>query len=99
MMDRARRGKASGRVLASLGPLPELRRVPSEPIVTTGEVLLIYSERAFRVRLPNGKEVMAHPAKSLARRRDEIVPGAMVSLEMTPFDFEEARIAEILSAP
>jgi len=73
--------------------------VPSEPIVTTGEVLRIYSERAFRVRLRNGKEVIGHPAKSLAARRDEIVPGALVSLEMTPFDFEKARIAEILSAP
>lgn len=73
--------------------------MPSEPIVTTGEVLLVYSERAYRVRLPNGKEVMGHPAKALAARRDEIVPGALVSLEMTPFDFEKARIAEILSAP
>lgn len=71
--------------------------MPSEPIETTGEVLLIYSERAFRVRLPNGKEVLAHPAKALASRLAEIIPGVRVRLEMTPFDFEKARIAEIVS--
>jgi len=71
--------------------------VPSEPIETTGEVLLIYSERAFQVRLPNGKKVIAHPAKALASRVGEIVPGTKVALEMTPFDFEKARIAGMVS--
>jgi translation initiation factor IF-1 len=45
--------------------------------------------------LPNGKKVIAHPAKALEAQKDEIVPGAKVTLEMTPFDFEKARIAEI----
>jgi len=70
--------------------------VPSEPITTTGEVLHIYSDRAFKVSLPNGKEVIAHPSKSMFSRKDEIVPGAKVSLEMTPFDFEKARISDVL---
>jgi len=42
--------------------------------------------------------VIAHPAKALEARSGEIVPGAKVTLEMTPFDFEKARIAEILPA-
>ena len=71
-------------------------RVPSEPITTTGEVLHIYSERAYQVSLPNGKMVIAHPAKAMFSRKDEIVPGAKVALELTPFDFEKARIADIL---
>jgi len=70
--------------------------VPTEPIVTTGEVLKIFSDRAFQVALPNGKEVIAHPAKSMFERKDEIIPGAKVTLEMTPFDFEKARIADVL---
>jgi translation initiation factor IF-1 len=45
--------------------------------------------------LPNGKKVIAHPAKALEAQQNEIVPGAKVTLEMTPFDFEKARIAEI----
>ncbi|MFT6861501.1 MAG: translation initiation factor IF-1 [Akkermansiaceae bacterium] len=72
--------------------------MPSEPIITTGEVLLILSDRAFRVSLPNGKKVIAHPAKALESRKDEIVPGVRVTLEMTPFDFEKARISEIVPA-
>jgi len=70
--------------------------VPTEPIVTTGEVLKIFSDRAYQVALPNGKKVIAHPAKSMNARKDEIVPGAKVGLEMTPFDFEKARIAKLL---
>jgi translation initiation factor IF-1 len=72
--------------------------VPSEPIIPTGEVLLILSDRAFRVSLPNGKKVIAHPAKALESRKDKIVPGVRVTLEMTPFDFEKARISEIVPA-
>ena len=73
--------------------------MPSEPIITTGEVLLVLSDRAFQVSLPNGKKVIVHPAKALESRKDEIVPGVRVTLEMTPFDFEKARIAEIVPAP
>lgn len=69
--------------------------MPADPIITTGEVLHIYSENAFKVSLPNGKEIIGHPAKSLEERKGEIVPGARVSLEMTPFDFEKGRIVEI----
>ena len=67
--------------------------MPSEPIITTGEVLLVYSDRAYQVSLPNGKKVISHPAKALEAQQNEIVPGAKVTLEMTPFDFEKARIA------
>ena len=69
--------------------------MPSEPIITTGEVLLVYSDRAYQVSLPNGKKVIAHPAKALEVQKDKIIPGVKVTLEMTPFDFEKARIAEI----
>ena len=72
--------------------------MPSEPIITTGEVLRIFSDRAFEVSLPNGKKVIGHPAKALEARKDEIIRGAKVTLEMTPFDFEKARIADISPA-
>ncbi len=35
--------------------------MPVEPITTTGEILAVLSDRAFTVRLPNGKEVIGHP--------------------------------------
>ncbi|MCL4162731.1 UNVERIFIED_CONTAM: hypothetical protein GTU68_064487 [Idotea baltica] len=79
----------------SLFPLHSLP-VPVEPITTTGEILAILSDRAFTVRLPNGKEVIGHPAKAMNPRKPELVVGVKVALEMTPFDFEKARIADII---
>lgn len=70
--------------------------MPADPITTTGKVLHVYSEKAFKVSLPNGKEIIGHPSKGMAERMDEIVPGVRVSLEMTAFDFEKGRIVEIL---
>lgn len=70
--------------------------MPTEPIITKGEVLKIFSDRAYQVALPNGKKVVAHPAKNMLARKQEIIPGAIVRLEMTPFDFEKARIADLL---
>ena len=70
--------------------------MPVEPITTTGEILAVLSDRAFSVRLPNGKEVIGHPAKAMNPRKAELVEGVKVALEMTPFDFEKARIADIV---
>lgn len=77
-------------------PLAILPPVPTDPITTTGEVLRKFSENAFKVSLPNGKEIIAHPARDIAERIGEVVPGARVALEMTPFDFEKGRIVEIV---
>ena len=71
--------------------------MPTEPITTTGEILVILSERAFKVRLPNGKEVIGHPSRALAEKGTEFSPSLRVSLEMTPYDFEKARIAAVLA--
>lgn len=70
--------------------------MPTEPITTTGEILAILSDRAFRVRLPNGKEIIGHPSKTLASEKPDLTPGKKVRLEMTPYDFEKGRIAAIL---
>jgi translation initiation factor IF-1 len=70
--------------------------VPTEPITTTGKILAVLSDRAFRVQLPNGKEVIGHPSKALASEEPDLTPGKLVRLEMTPYDFEKARIAGIV---
>ncbi|MGJ8696888.1 MAG: translation initiation factor IF-1 [Verrucomicrobiaceae bacterium] len=70
--------------------------MPTEPITTTGEILSTLSDRAFRVRLPNGKEIIGHPAKSLNAQKDALTAGTRVKLEMTPYDFEKGRIAGIV---
>lgn len=84
---------SQGRLFRVHSP-PEM---PTEPITTTGEILATLSERAFKVRLPNGKEVIGHPSRTLAEQGAEFSVGLRVSLEMTPYDFEKARIAAVLA--
>ena len=63
------------------------------PIVATGEVLEALKPGLFRVSLPNGKPILGHLSKELKESAPELQPGDMVSLELTPFDFDSGRIA------
>ncbi len=73
--------------------------MPEAPITTIG---IIREARAgkrttFLVELPNGKVVTGHFPRRLVSLADELGPGDRVHLEMTPYDFEKARI--VGSAP
>jgi|LakMenE18May11ns_1017448.scaffolds.fasta_scaffold9514385_1 translation initiation factor IF-1 len=46
----------------------------------------------YRADLPNGKRILAHLSKPLADRKVEFEPGTRVILELTPYDFDSARI-------
>ena len=61
-------------------------------IQTTGEVLERKGEILYRVKLMNGKVVLGHLSKPLTDARAEFSEGASVLLEMTPYDFDQARI-------
>ena len=69
--------------------------MPEAPITTIG---IIREKRAdqgttFLVELPNGKVVTGHLPRRLTALAGELGPGDRVHLEMTPYDFEKARIA------
>lgn len=66
--------------------------MPEAPIVTTGVIREVFSYRVFQVELPNGKLVIGHLPGRLAGLAEELVSSIQVDLEMTPFDFEKARI-------
>ena len=69
-----------------------LRAMSDTAIQTTGEVLEPKGEILYRVRLMNGKVVLGHLSKPLTDARTEFPEGAAVLLEMTPYDFDQARI-------
>ena len=46
----------------------------------------------FKVRLPNGHEVLAHISGKMRKRLIKIVVGAKVRMEMSPYDMTKARI-------
>ncbi|MEP2775588.1 MAG: translation initiation factor IF-1 [Luteolibacter sp.] len=61
-------------------------------IETTGTVLERKGEILYRVELMNGKVILAHLSKPLTDAKAEFPDGAEVSLEMTPYDFDQGRI-------
>ncbi len=50
----------------------------------------------FEVRLPNGKISLGHLSKDLKESGTSPVVGGKVELELTPFDFDSARIASLV---
>ena len=46
----------------------------------------------FKVRLPNGHEVLAHISGKLRMNFIRILPGDRVTMEMSPYDLTKGRI-------
>jgi len=66
--------------------------MPDATIHTLGTLLEHLNPVLYRVSLPNGKEILAHLSKPLTEEEAVFPPGTVVILEMTPYDFETARI-------
>jgi len=66
--------------------------MPDATIHTTGEILERCGEVLYRVSLPNGKRILAHLGKELKDGGAAFEPGQSLLLEMTPYDFDTARI-------
>ena len=73
--------------------------MPTEPIVATATVTEERDERTVYLALPNGKITLGHLAKAGLPLRPQLTTGTRVEVEMTPFDFEKARIVAILEDP
>lgn len=69
--------------------------MPEAAIETTGTILERKGEILYRVELMNGKIVLGHLSKPLTDAKAELVDGATVLLEMTPYDFDQARILSV----
>jgi translation initiation factor IF-1 len=67
-------------------------------IQTVGNVVECVSPMLYRVALPNGKELLAHLSKELATDMVVYELGQHLLLEMTPYDFETARITALYEA-
>lgn len=63
------------------------------PIRTTATITAIRDDdKTFIVTLPNGKTSLGHSQLKHKDYRDSLAIGDTVTVEMTPFDFEKARI-------
>jgi len=57
-----------------------------------GVVLESLPSTHFRVRLDDGKEIIAHLAGKLRIYRIKVLPGDKVTIEMSPYDESRGRI-------
>lgn len=76
----------------------ELRAMPEAAIETTGIILERKGEIIYRVELMNGKVVLGHLSKPLTDAKAELEDGSDVIVEMTPYDFDQARITATIPA-
>ncbi|MCX6966767.1 MAG: translation initiation factor IF-1 [Verrucomicrobia bacterium] len=63
-----------------------------EGIQTDGTVVDVLPGTMFRVKLPNGSEVLAHISGKMRKNFIRIVPGDKVTVELSPYDLTKARI-------
>ena len=57
-----------------------------------GTVLEALPSTLFRVKLENGREVLAHLAGKLRIYRIKVMPGDVVTVETNPYDEKRGRI-------
>jgi translation initiation factor IF-1 len=66
--------------------------MPDATIHTVGKVLENLNPVLYRVALPNGKIILAHLSKPLTEAAATFANGEGLLLELTPYDFDNARI-------
>ncbi|MEX1113891.1 MAG: hypothetical protein WEB53_01485 [Akkermansiaceae bacterium] len=66
--------------------------MPDATIHTVGKILEKLEPILYRVELPNGKRIMAHLSKPLTVGHAVFATDERVILELTPYDFDQARI-------
>ena len=63
-----------------------------DTIKMDGEVLELLPNMAFKVKLQNGMEVLAHLCGKMRMRNIRVLAGDVVTLEISPYDLSKARI-------
>jgi translation initiation factor IF-1 len=66
--------------------------VEKKIIRKSGKIIETLPNANFRVKLDDGKEVLCHLAGKLRLYRIKILPGDIVTVEMTPYDESRGRI-------
>ena len=57
-----------------------------------GTISSVLAGTMFKVKLPNGHEVLAHISGKMRKRFIRLVVGDKVKMEMSPYDIDKARI-------
>lgn len=63
-----------------------------ESFEVQGKVTKSLPNTTFRVRLENGQEIIAHISGKMRKHFIRILPGDVVTLEISPYDLTKGRI-------
>ena len=63
-----------------------------ELLELTGEIVEKLPNAMFRVKLENGHEVLGHISGKMRMNYIKILPGDMVTVEVSPYDLSRGRI-------
>ena len=63
-----------------------------EPIEVQGTVVESFPNAMFKVELENDHEVLAHVSGKMRMNYIRILPGDMVTVELSPYDLSRGRI-------
>ena len=64
----------------------------SEAIQVTGTVIGILPNNLYRVELPNGHQLLGHPAEKNANDQSLFLQGTKVVLTVSPYDLSKGKI-------
>ena len=70
--------------------------VSKQSMIVTGVVIESLPATTFKVKLSDGKEVLAYLSGKMRKHHIRIVPGDKVLVEMTPYDNRRGRISRRL---
>jgi translation initiation factor IF-1 len=72
--------------------ISEVAVAKEEAIQVEGRVKEALANTQFRVELANGHQVIAHVAGRMRKNFIRIIPGDVVTVELSPYDLSKGRI-------
>ena len=76
-----------------LSPMPEeTERKKEDCIQVDGVVTKVLPATMYRVKLPNGNEILAHISGKMRKNFIRIATGDRVTVEISPYDLTKGRI-------
>jgi translation initiation factor IF-1 len=63
-----------------------------EPIEVRGKVIQDMSHGTYKVELENKHQILAHPCGKMRKYSIKILPGDLVTVELSPYDLSRGRI-------
>ena len=66
--------------------------VKEEPVRVEGRVVEVLPSTRFRCEIENGLQILCHVSGRMRRHRIRMLPGNIVTIEMSPYDLSKGRI-------